>query len=89
MTIKETMEKYEGQYADVEVYRNFNSNRMGFHTDRIRSVEDYSSDDEAIECELMDESDYNNSILANTSLSANFAEWYDDANAKILVLKIN
>lgn len=33
---------------------------------------------------LMDETEYNNSILANTDTYADFANWYDDKNAKVL-----
>lgn len=39
MAIKEVQEMFTGQYVDFEVYRNFNSNKMGFHTDRIKSAD--------------------------------------------------
>lgn len=87
MTVKEIKELdyIKGQYADIEVYRNHNSDRMGFHTDRIQSVESYSEDEEVTEFELMDEQDYNSSICANTG--ASFADFFEPED-KILVLKI-
>lgn len=87
MTVKEIKELdyIKGQYADIEVYRNYNSDRMGFHTDRIQSVESYSEDEEVIEFQLMDEEDYNSSVCANSSVI--FADMYEPGN-KILVLKI-
>lgn len=88
MTVKETLEYYKGKFVDVEVYRNFNSSRFGFHTDRIKSVENYDDNDEVIEEELMDEEDYSNSILANGGINADFEDWYGDKDAKVLCLKI-
>lgn len=87
MTVKEIKEldNIKDQYVDIEVYRNYNSDRMGFHTDRIQSVESYSEDEEVIEFQLMDEEDYNSSICANTG--ASFADFFETED-KILVLKI-
>lgn len=87
MTVKEIKELdyIKGQYADIEVYRNYNSDGMGFHTDRIQSVESYTDYDEVTEFELMDEEDYNTSICANTGLK--FSDLVDPED-KILVLKI-
>lgn len=88
MTVKEIKELdyIKGQYADVEVYRNYNSDRMGFHTDRIQSVESCSEDEEVTEFQLMDGEDYNSSICANTGLK--FEDLGFDPEDKILVLKI-
>lgn len=87
MTVKEIKELdyIKGQYADIEVYRNYNSDRMGFHTDRIQFVESCAEDEEVTEFELMDEQDYNSSICANTG--ASFADFFEPED-KILVLKI-
>lgn len=87
MTVKEIKEldSIKGQYSDIEVYRNYNSDKMGFHTDRIQSVESYSEAEEVTEYQLMDEEDYNNSICANTSLS--FSDLYNPEE-KILIIKI-
>ena len=85
MTIKEVQKMYTGQYVDFEVYRNFNSNRLGFHTDRI-NVDDYSESDEVTEYELMNREDYSQSVLANSPVS--WEEYGLDARDKILVVKI-
>lgn len=87
MTIKEYKEKYNGEYTDLEVYRDKFQHRVGFHSDRVVSVEDYSDSDEVIECSLMDKDEYSSTILANVGTS-----WEDfgfDDTDKILVLKIN
>ena len=86
MTIKEVQEMFTGQYVDFEVYRNFNSNKMGFHTDRIKSVDDYSESDEVTEYELMNREDYSQPVLANSPVS--WEEYGLDDRDKILVVKI-
>ena len=86
MTIKEVQEMFTGQYVDFEVYRNFNSNNMGFHTDRIKSVDDYSESDEVTEYELMNREDYSQPVLANSPVS--WEEYGLDDRDKILVVKI-
>ena len=97
MTIKEIKEMYANQYADIEIYRpvtpcSTNSKAFRhaceFKTDYIESVEDYDETSEVIKCELMGEEDYNCSVLADSSVPANFAEWYDNANAKVLCVLI-
>ena len=77
MTVKEIKELdgIKGQYSDIEVYRNYNSDKMGFHTDRIQSVESYSETEEVTEYQLMDEEDYNSSICASTG--ASFADFFE------------
>jgi hypothetical protein len=88
MKIKDVEEMHKGEYTEMEVYRNFASNRPGFHTDRIRSVDDYTEDTEVIEYELADEEKYNQTILANAGPTADFNEWYDNKDAKILLVKV-
>lgn len=36
----------------------------------------------------MDEEDYQHSILANSCEVADFAQWYDDKDAKVLVMML-
>ena len=86
MTIKEVQEMFTGQYVDFEVYRNFNSNKMGFHTDRIKSVDDYSESDEVTEYELMNREDYSQPVLANSPRILGRIRACD--RDKILVVKI-
>jgi hypothetical protein len=88
MTIEEVEDLFKGQYSDVEVYKNYNSTKYGFHTDRIKSVDDFSGNDEVKEYSLVDEEEYGGTILANSSLSADFEEWFGDKNAKVLLIKV-
>lgn len=88
MTIEEVEDLYKGQYADIEVYTNFNSTKYGFHTDRIKTVDDYKGDDEVREYSLVDEEEYDQTILANTSIQADFEDWFGDKKAKILLVKV-
>lgn len=86
-TVKEILKKYYTKdVVDFEVYVDKFKPKLGFHTDFIQSVEDYSDDDKVIDFEVMDKDDYSNSILAGSNIS-----WedygYDDEN-KILVIKI-
>ena len=85
MTIKEVLEMYKGQYYCVEIYKDKFQHKAGFHTDRIVYVDGASDETEVIEHELMDKSEYENTILANTDV-----RWDDcyEENDKILVLKI-
>lgn len=43
---------------------------------------------EVLSFELMTEEDYNNSILANSSETADFLTWYDDKDVKILCIAV-
>lgn len=72
-------------FADFEVYR-FTGRRHDLHTDCIEKIEEPSLDTEVEMWTLMDQEEYNNTILANSSIPADFAEWYDDADAKVLVI---
>jgi hypothetical protein len=86
MTIKEIMDNYDGEFSAVEVFESKN-NRKSFHTDQIQALDDsmYSLSDDALDYELMDEEDYNNSICANSSVS--FSDVYED-NDKVLVILV-
>lgn len=70
-------------YVDTEVYTGDH-----FHTDYCRSTDEYTGESVVKDWSLMDEDEYNNSILANACPSADFEEWYDDKNAKVLVILI-
>lgn len=91
MTIREIMDMYD--VADVEVYE---SKGVGphfpnhFHTDNCVAVENYDINQEhdRILYEVMDEEEYNQTILANTSVLADFEGWYGDKDAKVLCIMI-
>lgn len=95
LTLKEIKAMHEGQYVDIELYtaKFIGETHHNFHTDYIKAyndAEEYITEEQLDKLliedyELMDEYDYNNSICANSSVSADFGEWYDDADAKVLV----
>lgn len=86
--LKEEVEKC----ACVELYGYVNHHHS-FHTDNIVPLDDelnfkelYCTDINEIDFEVMDEDDYNNTVLANACESADFEELYGDKNAKVLVV---
>ena len=91
MTIKEVKEMYKGQYDELEVYSTWNVGEHypnHFHTDNCRYTEEYTDESEVGLYELMDEEDYNHSIMANASDYADFEEWYDNKDARVLCIMI-
>lgn len=98
MTIKEVKEMYKekfdnGEVYDIEVYEPRGWGRHypdHFHTDNCDFVDESEwNDDTFVELyELMNEEDYRYSIDANSCISTNFEEWYDDKNAKVLVMML-
>lgn len=91
MTIREIMNKYENQAAEVEVYVAEGSIDH-LHTDRIEAVEGLDMDHDydlatEITYEEMDEATYDQTIMANGD-GADFEEWYDDKDATVLVIAI-
>lgn len=91
MTIKELKEIFKNRYVDMEVYE---ANSKGkyyprtFHTDNCRWIDDYTEESEVGLYELMDEEDYNNSLLANSSFSFSFEDYYGNKDVKILCIML-
>lgn len=88
MTLKKVINSVTGKYEEIEVFKNFNSNSIGFHTDRIEFVDEWDGTEEVLEFELMDEETYANSINANSCVDTDFEEWFGNKTAKILCVKI-
>lgn len=86
MTIKELKEMYKGEYSRIEVYVDEFQHQAGFHTDRIQECESWEDDAEVLEHELMDEEEYNNSILVNCG--ERFSDFFEPEE-KILVVKVD
>lgn len=84
--LKELLKEQGNEYYDIEVYKYTFDNHKSIHTDYITSIEDYNDNTEVEDYQLMNEEDYNNSILANSSKQADFEEWYDDKDAIVLVV---
>ena len=74
--------------SDVEYYRpkfQYDSMMSGnFHTDYINSYENIGKDENILVAKTMDEEQYNNSVLVNCGIKADFEEWYGDKNATVL-----
>ncbi len=90
MKVKELIQDKNISYYDYEVYA-FTDKKHSVHSDFINNIDWYYNIEEYQDCEVsywevMDEKRYDESILANSSETANFGEWYDDSNAKILVI---
>ena len=88
-TINEVLDRFKGDYIDYEVYR-FTEPAMywrgNIHTDSIEWLEaDKLNFDKKYELDyqLMDEEDYNNTVLANCGET--YADMYDE-EGKVLVI---
>ena len=82
------------QAAEVEIYRFIVPDRYtrDIHTDNVSSVDmsvDELPDKFKGQVRLMDEREYNNTIGANSSMSADFEDWYGDKRAKVLVVVLS
>ena len=82
------------QAAEVEIYRFNQADRYicGIHTDNTANMDMKVSDlpDEFNgDVQLMDEEEYANTILANSSMDADFADWYGNNDAKVLVVVLS
>ena len=94
-TIGEIKDMYKGQYAAIEVYApNDTGEHMPsfFHTDNCHSPEEWEQEyddySDVVFYELMNEEEYNYSILANGDATADFTDWYGDKNAKVLCIML-
>ena len=83
MTVGEVKEMYSGRYVDCEIWEDGGNGT--FHTDNIRSRDD---GDDVVDWELMDEDDYEHSVLANSCTVADFESWYGDSGAKVLCILV-
>lgn len=91
-TVKDVKELYKGEYAEIEVYKPVGVGEHypdHFHTDNCKGIEEGFDDESEVGLyELMDEDDYNDSILANSCMKADFGEWYGSKDAKVLCMML-
>ena len=91
MTIKKLKEMYKGQYTEIEVYESTCDAQhypTHFHTDNCRGIEQYNDNSIVGLYEFMNEEDYNNTIMANSSENADFSDWYGDKDAIVLCIML-
>lgn len=87
-TIREILRKYAGKYEDWEVFKSKDKDHCIVpHSDSIEGVDvDVDMELSYYQAHLMDEEEYDRTILANGGIKADFNEWYDDKDAKVLVI---
>lgn len=94
MLLRDYLKKEIDQAAEVEIFK-FTSRRHSVHSDFISdlllgiSVDDIDTDIiplEDIYIYLMDQEDYNNTVIANIGVRLDFEELYGDPEAKVLVI---
>lgn len=90
--IADLLKEEVNKCADVELY-GYAGRKHSIHTDCIVPLDDelnfkelYCTDINEIDFEVMDEDDYNDKVLANSSIEADFEEQYGDKKAKVLVV---
>ena len=88
MTVKELKESLYGQYADCEVYR-FRDDEHVVHAEYVIAVNEVADDDEVCSYRLMNEAEYNKTIYANSSYTADFEDYFEDKNAKVLIIVLS
>ena len=91
MTIGEVKELYNGDYNDIEVYEPLSKGKhypSEFHTDNCKCIESFSDNMEVGLYELMNQDDYNDTLMANCDIYADFDDLYGDKNAKIICIMI-
>ena len=91
---REEVKKMAAQAAEVEIYRFNQADRYirGIHTDNTACMDmnvDDLPDEFKGEVQLMGEEEYDNTLLANSSMSADFEEWYGNRDAKVLVVVLS
>src|SRR5574344_1083016 len=89
-TIREIKESYKGEYDYMEVYKPYGIGEHypnHFHTDNCSEADDYTEDSVAGLVELMDENDYNNSILANCGIV--FSDLFDQDEKILCIMLVN
>ena len=91
---REEVKKMAAQAAEVEIYRFNQADRYirGIHTDNTACMDmsiDNLPEDFTGQVELMDEEEYGNTILANSSMDADFEDWYGNRDAKVLVVVLS
>jgi hypothetical protein len=91
---REEVKKMAAQAAEVEIYRFNQADRyiLDIHTDNTAcmdmKVDDLPDEFNGI-VQLMDEEDYDNTLLANSSMSADFEDWYGNKDANVLVVVLS
>ena len=96
-TIEDLKELYtKHSCVGIEVYKSTMNGSL--HSDfiidfDIESISEFESKSESLglsieDCHIMSEADYDESINCNSSVVTDFGEWYDDSEAKVMVVVV-
>lgn len=91
---RQEVQELAKQAAEVQIFRFTQLDKFvhGIHTDNTggmdMKVEDLPEEFKG-DVQMMDEEDYGDTILANSSMCADFEDWYGDKNAKVLVVVLS
>lgn len=90
MKVREIIEKNKGNYDELEINK-FTDKSRRIHSDFIENLDEVMAieqlyETEAATFEIMDEEEYANTINANSSVITDFAEWFGNKDAKVLVI---
>ena len=91
---RQEVQELAKQAAEVQIFRFTQLDRYirKIHTDNTACM-DMNVDDLPEEfkgdVQLMDEEEYDNTLLANSCTSADFEDWYGDKDAKVLVVVLS
>lgn len=89
MKIKEAIAMLSKEYTNIEVWM-YTDKSKRLHTDYVKNIDDeYDEEIEIDDYYIMDEDEYNRTILANCGEYADFATWYDDKDEKVVVIMVN
>ena len=92
MTVEQLVRNYRNKVNEIEIYEWVNQRK---YRKKVLSSEITSIDESEVEdfrlCnpadwEVMDEDRYSETIMSGTCCYADFDEWYDDKDAKVLVI---
>lgn len=93
MTVAELIEQEKDSFDTFEVWKYLDKTRR-LHTDFIKNLDEEYGEDvwgkvEVKDFYIMDEEEYDETILINSSERADFTMWYGKKDAKVLVILLD
>ena len=90
MTIEELTRKsgIAGEYADIKIYEYVDLQHPSLYTGGIKETEKVDMAALVRDYWLMDEREFNHTIMLKSCIGADFFEWYGKVDARVLVVVI-
>lgn len=93
MKVKDIIESEKENFDTFEVWQ-YTDRTHRLHTDFIKNVDEIYSmsilkNIPVYNYEIMDEDEYSSTILINSDSPADFEEWYDNKDTKVLVIMLD